>query len=938
MNDTSFREGIDRKSLTVLRKRFLRLNRQRLQRMRIAMPEHQRDFSDIVSLAIHQNHPILPGYVSKEVPSGISDYTPGKLAVRAAKRHAKSFVLKKRAHLRREILSVFIMGSSGTIAHSGESDYDIWVCHRKNIDPDAIKLLRKKLDLISEWAKTLGLDAHFFLMDEDYFRDNQSAPMDNEAAGSSQHFLLLDEFYRTAIILAGRAPLWWMVPNEHNDSYKEYAGILLDKRYLRNSDWIDFGPVPDLPVNEFFGAALWQVYKGIDAPYKSVIKIALMEVYASMYPDIIPLSADFKRLVYAEDVEPNRIDPYLMVYRKVEAYLLKKKDFQRLDLIRRCFYIKVNVKVGQTITHGSITWRRELMTELCRQWGWEQDKLLQLDSRKDWKVNRTQTERRDLVRELTNSYKSLSNFARQQSSLKRISEQDINLLGRKLYAAFERRSGKIEFINPNIAPDLYEEFLTFHHHESSSGYHSWLLYKDAVKSEDSKYHTSVKRSTNLVELVVWAYLNGLLNRNTQILLNAGDQVLSLRELKQFCRGLIQHFPQGMLKPADYAFENPAQNLYSMIIVNLGVDPMAELTRRGLHLISNNTDALDYGTQHINLAIQFDLIQLNSWGEITVSTYNQENALTDAMISWLGGLPEQANKKPHLFVQSYSITRPESISRRINELWGNLTNAWFENRENQNLRFVFKLSSRFRMLQAGGHQLFVKTLENENKLIKELGKELNDYSPVVFDSACLVDSPLSLIFKRNKPGIIQLYYYLDHSDALVWIIDENGVLFHQRQYFYDHVSLLNHYLRFFQSIMIRRQAQTGETQNLDFRFYQLRRTKSSGEWQVQRQRNLDETRLSRYFNIQVIASEDLDGKAMFTFYCDDVEISPLEYGEQMLTAVAKLILRHRNLEERYPSYITDLDISALPDYSQGTCGHLRVKKELEDALYEELHRA
>ena len=178
-------EGIDRKQLAVLRKRFLRLNRQRLQRMRAAMPEHQRDFADIVSLSLHQNHPILPGYVTMDVPSGISDYTPSKMAVRAAKRLAKSFVLKKRAHLRREILSVFIMGSSGTIAHSGESDFDIWVCHRKTLDKDGIDLLKQKLTLLSRWAKSIGLDAHFFLMDEDYFRDNKSAPMDKEAVGSS---------------------------------------------------------------------------------------------------------------------------------------------------------------------------------------------------------------------------------------------------------------------------------------------------------------------------------------------------------------------------------------------------------------------------------------------------------------------------------------------------------------------------------------------------------------------------------------------------------------------------------------------------------------------------------------------------------------------------------------------------------------------------------
>ncbi|MBT8448420.1 MAG: class I adenylate cyclase, partial [Gammaproteobacteria bacterium] len=574
MQESANSEGIDRKQLAVLRKRFLRINRQRLMRMRGAMPEHQRDFADIVCLALHQNHPILPGYINKEVPSGISDYTPGQPAIRAAKRHAKSFVLKKRAHLKREILSLFIMGSSGTVAHSGESDYDIWVCHRRDLSAEGRALLRRKLDLISQWSHTLGLDAHFFLMDEDYFTQNKSAPMDKEAAGSSQHYLLLDEFYRTAIILAGRAPLWWMVPDEQNEFYQEYAKTLLEKRYLRATDWIDFGHVPELPVNEFFGAALWQVYKGIDAPYKSVLKIILMEVYASMYPDILPLSSDYKRHVYLEDSDPSVVDPYLMVYRKVEAYLLKRKEYERLDLIRRCFYIKVNIKVSQSVTHDSVSWRRELMTRLCRQWGWEQDRLLQLDNRKHWKVNRAKKERRDLVSELTNSYKFLSNFGRQHSSLTRITEHDITLLGRKLYAAFERRSGKIESINPNIAPNLGEELLTLHRHRSSSSLNSWLLYKARVSADDAKFHTPVKRSTNLVELVAWAYINGLMTKTTQVFLNPADEQLSERELQQLCRGMIQHFPIASIKPNNHAFEQPAYLLYQLLIVNLGVDPMA----------------------------------------------------------------------------------------------------------------------------------------------------------------------------------------------------------------------------------------------------------------------------------------------------------------------------------------------------------------------------
>lgn len=938
--DREMDAGLDRKHLAEIKKRFIRLNRQRLLRMRKSMPEPQRDFSDIVTLSIHENHPILPGYVNKEVPSGISDYTPGKIAIRAAKRVAKSFSLKKRAQMRREILSVFIMGSSGTIGHSGTSDFDIWVCHRKGLDKKALALLQKKLTLISKWSLSLGLEAHFFLMDENYFRRQQPAPMGKESAGSSQHYMLLDEFYRTAILLAGRYPLWWMVPVEENDNYLEYSALLLKKRYLRAGDWIDFGHIPEIPANEFFGAALWQVYKGIDSPYKSVLKIALMEVYARMHPDVLPLCQDYKQLVYQEDPDSNLVDPYLMVYRKVESCLLQRKEFKRLELIRRCFYIKVSIKVSKPPLKAAYGWRRELMTELVRQWGWEEDKLLQLDSRKNWKINRVVSERRKLVQELTDSYKFLSNFARQHSALSRISKQDINLLGRKLYASFERRAGKIEFVNPGIAPNLHEEFLTFQYSKSSSNISGWLLYKDRVNEKDSKYHTSIRRSTSLLELISWAYLNGLMDRTTKIQMNQGESEVEQQELKQLCSGIIQRFPVDVRIPSDGAFKNPARNLFCMMIVNLGTDPMQELTRRGLQLISNQTDALDYGHQHINLALNFEMLNLNSWGEVSLSSYNNENALITALISWLQQLPVNKKDKPVLVVQSYCKTRSESITHRINSLWNDITEAWYANQKFLSMRYLFTLSNKFVLFEMNDQDINYHLLSDEDDLKYELRSAGSEFSPLIIDKSCLKNTPLAKIFSINKCDEIQLFYHIKEGLADVWVLDETGTLFYQQQPFHDPVTLLNPYRRFLQSVIYRQGAMAGLETNKAPKLYQL--TKSRGNnavWKARENLVNDESNLDRYYNIQVIASEDQRGKPLFTYYCDEIEFSPLEYGDKLVAAVAEQILRHRSNEDRYPAYITDLDISALnPQNRLVTCQYLEIKKQLEQQLYLELSKS
>jgi len=130
---------------------------------------------------------------------------------------------------------------------------------------------------------------------------------------------------------------------------------------------------------------------------------------------------------------------------------------------------------------------------------------------------------------------------------------------------------------------------------------------------------------------------------------------------------------------------------------------------------------------------------------------------------------------------------------------------------------------------------------------------------------------------------------------------------------------------------------GLTVNKVPRLYQLTKGKNS-IWNAKERLINDETGMLRYFNIQVIASEFQVGNPRFTYYCDDIEFSPLEYGDKLLAAVAKQILMHRNHEERYPAYITDLDISALnPQSRQVTCQYLEIKKELEQQLYSELNK-
>ena len=177
------------------------------------------------------------------------------------------------------------MGSTASMGQSLTSDLDIWVCVQSWIDTEARALLESKCLLITEWALQQGIEVNFFVICEQRFRKQLNQEMTSDNCGSSQHFLLLDEFYRSAVHLAGQQLLWYLVPPEMEGCYEAYVEQLIDEYALCRDEWVDFGGLPSIPAEEYFGSSMWQLYKSIDSPYKSVLKAILLEAYSWEYPE-----------------------------------------------------------------------------------------------------------------------------------------------------------------------------------------------------------------------------------------------------------------------------------------------------------------------------------------------------------------------------------------------------------------------------------------------------------------------------------------------------------------------------------------------------------------------------------------------------------------------------------------------------------------------------
>ena len=69
-------EEISKKDLHAISQRFKNLHLFKLQRIQQFLRVRQQVFLELLALTFHQNHPLLPGYISSNTPAGIPDFTP----------------------------------------------------------------------------------------------------------------------------------------------------------------------------------------------------------------------------------------------------------------------------------------------------------------------------------------------------------------------------------------------------------------------------------------------------------------------------------------------------------------------------------------------------------------------------------------------------------------------------------------------------------------------------------------------------------------------------------------------------------------------------------------------------------------------------------------------------------------------------------------------
>ncbi len=908
--------------------RFIQLNQSRLQRIQSFLKPEQRIFLDLLPLLFHQNNASLPGFVSFDTVAGIANYAPSEYTHTQAKSITENYTFHCPMLENPPLLGLYLMGSVSSIAFAQHSDIDIWLCHAHHLSPAEIDALQTKAMLIEQWADSLELEVHIYLIDNQAYINEASSTLTADSNTQTQHYLLLEEFYRTALYIAGRTPLWWLIPPGAEQSYSRYARHLKKHEFDIVKQSIDFGSLENIPAEEFVTATLWHLYKSLNSPYKSILKLLLMECYASEYPAPDWLCLETKKAIYQGQIALDKLDPYVLIYRKIETYLRSKNDPDRLNFTRQYFFAKIMGDMETQIDQQKQIYREDIIQEMAKCYQWPEQMLAELAEKKVWNIQKANDENDIVMRQLKICYQMISHFSNTNAALNK--NQDIQPIGRKLKFFLQKRPGKIDIITTRSIIRNKENTFTIIENSHSFLRPTWHLFIGTLAANNPTNVIPLKKGAHsLVELLSWLVCNGLYQESLRLSIHAQLSPASDTDIDHVLgtlRAFLFHHKLANLTELK-AFRRPSRIIAHLLLLNLDKAPPVKIQSDQL-VFNNYTDILSYGTEKLSFVHCIDQISISSWGEVTCKRYLNLEGLFDCFMTCFNQHSQSLPTK----IECYTPVHGKSIASGVKDLFIKLSELLVKQQNMGSPRLIISGESAFYIFQQKDSFLHYKKVPDIEALTQELAGAQISFNTVYFNNATLSDTPLPFIYTFAKPHTIHVFFYTQDKYVTLYIIDEKGSLFTQ---LYNNTStqqLLIAYSHFLETLYDKGILES----TLMIEYYALHYCPSENNYNV--------TMLTPppaitwdYLNIRITGeaygtSPDIG----YTLYCNELEFTPSENSEGVFQSVAHYIYNMRQSKEKYAIHITEIDVPlqvlGVNNYQQLQSIHfLRYKQKIEALL-------
>ncbi|TAL31367.1 MAG: hypothetical protein EPN93_18055 [Spirochaetes bacterium] len=724
------------------------------------------DLFDSIPFLLSVNQPSLPGFVEyPEMPQGIYRYE--------AKPRVPAFVrgLFPAANIStgqgiQPFIQMFaLMGSGGTIAFSKHSDFDFWVCaDESQASPEALRIFKSKFRLIEEWiAEHFNVEVHFFLNDiskvrRNIFDDNS----EDNFSGTSLGVLLKEEFFRSSIIIAGKTPFWWVVPAGCSDS--EYGEWLLaaDGAALVN-EYIDLGNLSMIGRDDFLVAALFQLLKSLGSPFKSILKLGLLERYIHSTGTNPFISTIIKKNVHEGKLYTQAVDSYVIMFNQVYNYYAAMiKDSLATELLTICFYLKVDPRLSYTPRNHPEAAQSEKVRNMAAyiaKWEWADSLLAKLDNFENLDIDSVTKLMNDTKKFMLRGYKDILGAIESKKAAHLLSDSELQGISRKIYSHFAIADNKIDntLSFKNYPP---EKLLTIEFVRDKEGREFWLLSKRVIIS-NSPAKVILYKDNRFVGIIVWLGLNRLFQKDyTRLEMDPGILPADPNYIRELIAQLTTHFTYKRIELHNAYFLKEAFPVVSYIIIN----PYSKYSKK-----------ID------------DIIFLyhTSWGETKFDSFKNEIDLAKVFGRILQGA--LLTRKDYTAAVHLSSSLPYGSTREFDRLTAIIRDMYrffIDTSDNVRRRYISVIGNKFFLYsnkRVGQEESISATMcESEAQLLYILSNNNGALTSLRIDPGLSELNYLRKILENHKENCIQIYFQQENKYCYFFIMDERGSLFFVRK--------------------------------------------------------------------------------------------------------------------------------------------------------------
>jgi len=857
-------------SVVDARDAYLSRNKQERQKLPSIIGEELGHYIRLLPLIFQINHKLLPGYIGIDTPAGIYAYKPDQETLDYARGLNNKFRYQQEGVIKNSSIDAMYFHR-----HLVDGATNCWLFYSLKLNEDQVRDLKAKAEKVSKWLLLRGFEVKFFCCSSGDFSNSDFRP---------EHInkeIFLDYFYSQSFLMAGKYPVWWLVPPDKEENYESFVKYIKQARFVDNDEFIDLGSVANKNREDLLRYAIEKVQRIKQSAEISLVELLMVDRKNSLWPTIDGLSLRLKKHLYQKSESMHAVDCLVeIMHEAFKRYSPDSHILKPSKLFYRIKYFDGNLSneiidefvKSEYQQHFSETGIDKIIVYI---------KLLKA-------INH---EVRQVFSNIVTQYTSMNNVGSLDNGLAIAARNMLNFLS--------DTANSVPLYNNVDRPEIVFNRILLKNKTSGGKNNFW----DLVLKTEQGQERIIEGFSSLLGLLAWCWLNRLVNHTTQVSIDCPGQRIRQTDARYVLETLISQLNPGLVctVPAK-AYESEVRPVQSLLFINLENKSasVAEVT------VSENDDPLSYGENATNLITQCDQLIINSWGEVYTKLFTGNEGVIRCLCEWTHSARLDGFSRPeNINIFGHGTGDSTYMSQRISQVYSEMVGFFYMDKQYEG-RFILRLGSDYYIVCSENMQLTPKLLGDRKKLFSYLESPLQRFSMTAIEKNACAEYPLREIYQSNKINMVQVFYHLSGRYCYTWVLDEKGTLWQDSSEMFELDLYFTHWLYVYRNF-IRRIAATAGKDNYSpgFEMYKVSISRLGGidlfavgaDSMSRRKDFLD-------IQVSIETEANLD---QLSLICDGKLFDYKTLKQNVLTECVEYISIRLATEGFMPVYVTDIDV-------------------------------